>query len=457
MTIEDIDRTASFLNDAHDEVIIKVVGVGGGGDNAVNYMYNQGINKVSFVVCNTDAQALNKSVVPDKLLIGPQTCRGRGAGNVPEKARMAAEESAEAIGRLFEDETQMVFITAGMGGGTGTGAAPVVARIAKEKGMLTIGIVTIPFTFEGDKKIFKALEGAKEMHKYVDALLVVNNEQLIEIYPDLSLANGFAKADDTLANAARSISELITSEGYMNLDFEDVKTTLQNGGAALISTGYGEGEQRVTKAIQNALESPLLKNKDIYGSKHLLFNIYCDPNAEHPFIMREAEELNTFVTSIDNDVDVIYGVSYEEGLGDKVKITILASGFELSIQQEHDEKALARKPLLGRKPAPVLDEAESQRKIMEEMYGKEKVEEIARQRAANRYIVLKPEQFDDDDVIEKFEHNPTFTRDKRLVDGVRQAAAAKPTSPLAADRPDSAAATPTSTTPQSPDHREIVF
>ena len=266
MTSEDIDKTSNFVGGARQENIIKVIGVGGGGNNAISHMYEQGIQHVSFVIINTDRQALNNSPVPTRVLIGND---GLGAGNNPEVARVAAEESAEEIAKLFDDETKMVFITAGMGGGTGTGAAPVVARIAHEKGMLTIGIVTIPFLFEGQKKILKALDGAEEMSKYVDAILVVNNEQLTEIYSDLNWMNAFGKADDTLTDAARSISELITSEGYMNLDFKDVNTTLKDGGAAIISTGYGEGEHRVTKAINDALHSPLLKNRDIFGSKQI--------------------------------------------------------------------------------------------------------------------------------------------------------------------------------------------
>ena len=293
-----IGNTSTFIDDAPNDVIIKVIGVGGGGDNAVNHMYEQNINKVSFVVCNTDRQALRNSPVPTKLLIGPTTTEGLGAGNDPEIARLAAEESADDIAALFDDQTKMVFITAGMGGGTGTGAAPVVARIAQEKGMLTIGIVTIPFFFEGEKKILKALDGAEEMSKYVDALLLVNNEQLTEIYADLNWLNAFGKADDTLSNAARSISELITCDGYMNLDFKDVKKTLEHGGAAIISTGYGEGDHRVTRAIEDALNSPLLKNKDIYGSKRLLFNLYFSRQAENEFKMGEATELSNFISNI---------------------------------------------------------------------------------------------------------------------------------------------------------------
>jgi cell division protein FtsZ len=421
MTIEDINNTSSFVEEKRDDVIIKVIGVGGGGDNAVNHMYEQGIKKVSFVVCNTDRQALNNSLVPNRLLIGPNTTQGLGAGNDPEKARMAAEESAEEIAHLFDDETKMVFITAGMGGGTGTGAGPVVARIAQEKGLLTIGIVTIPFFFEGERKIFKALKGAEEMSKYVDALLVVNNEQLTEIYPDLDWLNAFGKADDTLSNAARSISELITCDGYMNLDFNDVNTTLRNGGAAIISTGYGEGEHRVTKAINDALNSPLLKNKDIFGSKHLLFNLYFSREADEKFVMGEARELTTFIQNIDKDVDVIYGIGFDETLGNKIKITILAAGFELSIMG--DAKPQKQQSFGSRetKEPMATDGGEANRKeVIVQAYGTEKVETAERERNAIKYIIMRPEQLDNDEVIETFEHTPTYTRDKRIADEIRQ-------------------------------------
>ena len=289
-----IDDTSAFTPSADepDPIIIKAVGVGGGGNNAVNHMFKQDIPQVSYVNINTDRQALRNSLVPNKLQIG----NGLGAGNKPEVARAFAEDSAEEIGRIFDDETKMVFITAGMGGGTGTGAAPVVARIAKERGLLTIGIVTIPFLFEGQAKIKKAIVGADEMAQYVDALLVINNERLTEIYGDFNFLNAFGKADDTLAIAARSISEIITSEGLINLDFNDVDSTLRNGGAAIISTGYGEGEGRVSAAINDALNSPLLKNRDILGSKKLLFNIFFNPDAEEEFLMSETAELTSFIS-----------------------------------------------------------------------------------------------------------------------------------------------------------------
>ncbi|MDE5685581.1 MAG: cell division FtsZ family protein, partial [Paramuribaculum sp.] len=294
---------------------IMVIGVGGGGGNAVNHMYRQGAKEVTFVVCNTDKKAVDESVVPNKVVIG----NGRGAGNDPKKAEKFAEEDIEKIRAIFNDETRMVFITAGMGGGTGTGAGPVVAREARERGLLTIGIVTIPFLFEGKRKILKALEGADEMAKYVDALLIINNERLTEIYPDLDFFNAFGKADDTLSTAARSISEIITTTGYINVDFEDVDRTLRGGGTAIISTGYGEGEHRVTKAIEDALNSPLLRNRDIFGSRSLLLNLYMSRDGDNSMAMTEVQELRNFVADINPEVDIIWGVTVDNTLGEKVR------------------------------------------------------------------------------------------------------------------------------------------
>ena len=252
--------------------IIKVIGVGGGGSNAVNHMFQEGIHDVTFALCNTDVQALQQSDIPKKIQLGKE---GLGAGNKPERARMAAEESIEDIKALLDDgSTKMVFITAGMGGGTGTGAAPVVAKVAKEKDILTIGIVTIPFRWEGNKKIDQALDGVEEMKKHVDALLVINNERLLEVYNNLSLDDAYAKADSTLSIAAKSIAEIITKHGKQNLDFNDVKTVLKDGGVAIMSTGYGEGDNRVSKAIKDAQYSPLLNSNDIFNSQKILFNIF---------------------------------------------------------------------------------------------------------------------------------------------------------------------------------------
>ena len=257
--------------------IIKVIGVGGGGGNAVNHMYREGIHDVTFVVCNTDNQALDESPVPIKLQLGSE---GLGAGNRPERAKAAAEESMEDIKLMLNDGCKMAFITAGMGGGTGTGAAPIIAKTAKEMGILTVGIVTIPFLFEGNRKIDQALDGVEEMSNHVDALLVINNERLRDVYSDFSVMKAFGKADDTLSTAAKSIAEIITLRGTINLDFNDVKTVLKDGGVAIMSTGFGEGEGRVTQAINDALHSPLLNNNDIFNSKKVLFVITYSPNSE---------------------------------------------------------------------------------------------------------------------------------------------------------------------------------
>lgn len=390
---------------------IMVLGVGGGGNNAVNHMYTVAkIQGVSFVVVNTDDMALKTSPVPKKLLIGPNTTKGRGAGNKPERAREAAEESAAEIAALFQPETDMVFITAGMGGGTGTGAAPVVARIAREKGILTIGIVTIPFRFEGMRKITKAISGADEMGRYVDALLVINNERLSEIYPDLEFDSAFAKADDTLSIAAQSISEIVTNPGKINLDMNDVDTTLRDGKTALISIGYGEGENRVTDAIEDALHSPLLKNTDVFSSKRLLFNLCYSRNSNVPFKARESQQLDDFVSKIDQDVDVIWGITYDDSLGDKVKFTILAAGFDVTVREGRTPSDTIQ--ITGAASAPGADEPINIDRIRD-YYGDEKVDEMQRQRDVMNYIILEPDQLDNDEAIEAFEKAPAFNRKKK--------------------------------------------
>ena len=309
-----------------EQSIIKVIGVGGGGGNAVNHMYREGIHDVTFVLCNTDNQALNDSPVPVHLQLGKE---GLGAGNKPEKAREAAEESLEDIRSMLSDGTKMAFITAGMGGGTGTGAAPVIARVSKELGILTVGIVTIPFRFEGDRKIDQALDGVEEMSKHVDALLVINNERLREIYPELSVLDAFGKADDTLSIAAKSIAEIITVHGLINLDFNDVKTVLKDGGVAIMSTGYGEGEGRVKKAIDDALTSPLLNDNDIFNSKKILLSITfsASKDGQQSLMMEEMNDVNDFMARFGNDFEIKWGLATDPELGKKVKVTILATGF----------------------------------------------------------------------------------------------------------------------------------
>ncbi|MDE6397156.1 MAG: cell division protein FtsZ [Muribaculaceae bacterium] len=380
---------------------IKVIGVGGGGNNAVAHMFNRGIKDVSFVQINTDKQVLTDSSVPTRLVIGP----GRGAGGNPERAKKYAEESADAISEIFDDQTDMVFITAGMGGGTGTGAGPVVARMAKERGILTVGIVTVPFLFEGKRKILKALEGADEMAKNVDSLLVINNERLTEIYQDLDIFKAFAKADDTLLKATQSITDIITIRGIINRDFNDVDTTLREGGTAIISTGYGEGPNRVTAAIEDALHSPLLKDTDIFGSKKLLMVLYVSDNPEeHPFNMDETRELTSFIAGIDNEVDIMWGLYQAPDLDDKVKITILASGFEVTVATDPTKPTPeGAKPLKPTKPKHVNPIDPTTKKI-KEMYKKGPVGTEGR--------VLNPDDYDnlDSEDLNDIERTPAAQR-----------------------------------------------
>lgn len=425
-----ISDTTEFTDD-HSKAIIKVIGVGGGGDNAVNYMYRQNIPNVNFVVCNTDEQALKMSPVPNQLILGYDVTHGRGAGNNPDVGRQCAEASAEDIRALFDSNTEMVFITAGMGGGTGTGAAPVVARIAKESGKLTIGIVTVPFLFEGKKKILKAFEGAQEMQKHVDALLVINNENLIEIYPDYDFFNAFEKADDTLANAARSISEIISEECYINVDFEDVKATLKESGTAIISTAYGDGENRISTAIRNALHSPLLKKHDINTSKRLLLKFSCSRQSERPITASEMTEIYNFTSQLPDSIDVKWGIADNPELGDKLKVTILASGFDLTLIDGGNKKAKGEDE--GEKPIVIFgnetetstkkkeQEKEIDRQIIE-LYGAEKLNKQLRDANKAKYAVLDPSQYDNHDIAALLERVPAFNRNQQFFDELRKMA-----------------------------------
>lgn len=408
----DITDASSFNNREAIDDIIKVIGVGGGGGNAVNYMFNQHIPHIQFVVCNTDQQALERSEVPNQVLLGYDITHGLGAGNVPDVGRQCAEASAEDIRALFNDKTEMVFVTATMGGGTGTGAAPVVARIAKEAGMLTIGIVTVPFYFEGEKKILKALEGAKELKKHVDALLIINNENLIELYKDLNFFNAFNKADDTLANAARSISEIISESCYINVDFQDVKTTLKDSGSAIIATAEGEGENRITKAINAALHSPLLKDHDINTSKRLLLKFMCSKDSENPIRSEEINEITGFTSKL-SGIDVKWGIGDDPSLGDKVKITVLASGFDVTISEGQDKETIILKNE-DTGPQETTKMQKAQETEIAKVYGIDKVKQQQQLAAKLKYAVLKPSQFDDHEVIAMLERLPIHKRSSRF-------------------------------------------
>lgn len=420
---DDIQDTSAFGMTEDEKfaerAIIKVIGVGGGGCNAVNYMFHENIPLINYVTLNTDKQALNKLDVPTKMILGFEITKGLGAGNNPEVGRNCAEASVDDIKTLFDENTEMVFITAGMGGGTGTGAAPVVARLAKEAGMLTIGIVTVPFLFEGEKKILKALEGAKEMQKHVDALLVINNENLLEIYKDFDFFSCFNKADDTLANAARSISEIISEECYINVDFQDVKTTLKDSGTAIISTAYGEGDHRVSDAIHNALHSPLLKRHDIKTSKRLLFKFSTSRKGEKPLVASEINEISQFTANLPSSVDVKWGIADNPSLGEKVKVTILASGFDVTLRDTDETDGPG--PIIiessadgfDDKPAAPAVQKPHDTKAIEDIYGKNVTKGMALDRLKMRCIILTPEEFDDDEVIACIERTPTLSRDLR--------------------------------------------
>ena len=405
-----MDEIVQFDFPTDSPKIIKVIGVGGGGGNAVNHMYREGIHDVTFVLCNTDNQALAESPVPVKLQLGRSITQGLGAGNRPERARDAAEESIDDIKEQLNDGTKMVFITAGMGGGTGTGAAPVIARIAKEMDILTVGIVTIPFIFEGEKKIIQALDGVERIAQHVDALLVINNERLREIYADLTFMNAFGKADDTLSIAAKSIAEIITMRGTVNLDFADVKTILKDGGVAIMSTGFGEGENRVTKAIDDALHSPLLNNNDIFNAKKVMLNVSFCPTSE--LMMEEMNEIHEFMSKFREGVEVIWGVAVDNSLDTKVKITVLATGFGVEDVPGMDTLHEARSQEEEERQLQLEEEKEKNKERIRKAYGESAGIGKKSLRSRRHIYIFNTEDLDNDDIIAMIEESPTYTRDK---------------------------------------------
>lgn len=406
-----------FGDPEKEHSIIKVIGVGGGGGNAVNHMYREGIHDVSFVLCNTDAQALNDSPVPVHIQLGKE---GLGAGNRPSKAREAANESIEDIRRMLNDGTKMAFITAGMGGGTGTGAAPVIAQVSKDMGILTVGIVTIPFRFEGVKKIDQALDGVEEMSRHVDALLVINNERLREIYSDLSVLNAFAKADDTLSVAAKSIAEIITVHGLINLDFNDVKTVLKDGGVAIMSTGYGEGDGRVKAAIEDALNSPLLNDNDVYHSKKILLSITFNSDKDNQgLMMDEMNDVNDFMAKFGDEYAIKWGLATDPTLGKKVKVTILATGF--GVQDVEPEEARVRRSEQDAKAAAEEeDRAADRQDRRDHYYGNSGTHRVYRRHP--QIFIFKPEDLDNEDAILAVENSPTYRRTRQMLTEMRQQA-----------------------------------
>ena len=420
--MEESKAKLDILDFGSDEIvqpIIKVIGVGGGGGNAVNHMYREGIHDVSFVLCNTDNQALNDSPVPVHLQLGKE---GLGAGNKPEKARQAAEESIEDVKKMLNEGTRMAFITAGMGGGTGTGAAPVIARVSKELGILTVGIVTIPFRFEGDKKIDQALDGVEKMSEHVDALLVINNERLREIYPELTVLDAFGRADDTLSIAAKSIAEIITIHGLINLDFNDVKTVLKDGGVAIMSTGYGEGEGRVRKAIDDALNSPLLNDNDVYNSKKILLSIsFCSEKQNNSgLMMEEMNDVNDFMARFGEGFEIKWGLATDPDLGKKVKVTILATGFGLESVSGMDMHIKKHTQEEANRIAEEEEKAAERQERRRRYYGNDG--HYTQYKRRPHIFLFRAEDLDNDDVISAVESTPTYKRTREVLDSIRSRA-----------------------------------
>ncbi|MFC2080974.1 cell division protein FtsZ [Bacteroidota bacterium] len=340
------EELMNFQLPVNQSSIIKVIGIGGGGSNAVNHMWKKGIKDVDFVVCNTDAQALTNSPVPVRIQLGESLTEGRGAGSKPDIGRQAAIENLQDVTEVLENNTKMVFVTAGMGGGTGTGAAPVIAKATREMGILTVAIITIPFRFEGQQRINQAIEGINQLKEHVDSLLVINNEKLREIYGDLKLSEAFAKADDVLAIAARGIAEIITVHGYINVDFADVETVMKNSGVAILGTGTASGEGRASLAMDAALASPLLNNNDITGADNILLNI---TSGENEVSMDEIGEITDYVNhSAAKNAHIIWGTGQDKNLGDQISVTIIATGFATtSIPELYIKKTKADKVKLG--------------------------------------------------------------------------------------------------------------
>ncbi len=371
--------------------IIKVIGVGGGGSNAVTHMYNQGISGVDFIICNTDAQAMESSPVPTKIQLGANLTSGLGAGAVPSVGRNAALENAADIRAILEKGTKMLFITAGMGGGTGTGAAPVIAQISKELDILTVGIVTIPFAFEGRKRKQYAEEGLQQLKKQCDALLIISNDKLRELCGDLRLTAAFKKADNVLTTAAKGIAEIITDTGHINVDFEDVKTVMRNSGVAILGTGIAGGENRASRAVEEALSSPLLDNNDIEGASNVLLYI---SSGTDEITMDEVTEITDYIQGkTKSSAELIWGTGSDEALADNISITIIATGFD----PEHRQKDTSRPQdvilhdLYGKLIEPKLEKRIIEQRPASPPRNEELIEEITMITPVPEPAVLTPE------------------------------------------------------------------
>lgn len=372
--------------------IIKVIGVGGGGSNAVTHMYKQGIVGVDFAICNTDSQAMELSPVTTRIQLGPNLTEGRGAGSKPNIGKMACEESIDDIRRYLENNCKMLFITAGMGGGTGTGAAPIIAKTAQEMDILTVGIVTLPFTFEGRRRTAQGTEGLAELKKNVDTLIVISNDKLRQIHGNLSISDAFGEADDILTTAAKGIAEIITVPGYVNVDFEDVNTVMRSSGVAIMGTASAQGDDRAKRAVDEALHSPLLEDNDIRGAQHILLNI---TSGTKEVTMDEIFEITEFVQEeAGYGTDLIWGNCYDEDLGDKLSVTVIATGFE------HQIKKYDRKPADDRIVVSLDDDPKKDQKPSEKSNGLKNIgfEEEKETREASTF------EFDDLKPTNKYSH-----------------------------------------------------
>lgn len=378
--------------------IIKVIGVGGGGGNAVNYMYSLGIEEVDFIVCNTDSQALQKSEVPNKIQLGPHLTQGLGAGANPDIGRQAGEESIEEISRILEVNTKMAFVTAGMGGGTGTGAAPIIASVCRSLGILTVGIVTTPFTYEGSRRMRQAHAGISEMKNHVDTILIISNDKLRQQYGDLPFSQAFAKADNVLATAAKCITDLITGSGSVNLDFNDVQTVMKNGGVAILGSAYANGENRATQAVEEALSSPLLNDSEIKGAKWILLNI-TSAAGEHEHTLDELEIIQAYVQKeAGNNCDIILGMGHDDNLGENIAVTVIATGFQ------HNEIITVPEEEVNDEPEKVILTLDTDSNNPEEKKEKEvpqpEVDAMAPKLVLSEQQAPKPEPKDQNNVFE---------------------------------------------------------
>jgi cell division protein FtsZ len=388
--------------------IIKVIGVGGGGGNAVNTMYEKGIKNVEFVIANTDIQVLDKSPVPIKLQLGKGLTNGLGAGNNPEQGKNAALESTDEIAELFNDGTKMVFITAGMGGGTGTGAAPVIAEIAKGMGILTIGIVTIPFRYEGKKRLNNAVTGLEEMRKNVDAIIVIDNEKIGEVYANKNIKEAFSNADEILTIAAKGIAEIITKEGEINVDFADVKSVMEDSDVAVMGTGYGKGETRGLDAVKNAINSPLLNNNDISGAENLLVNIISPSNEKGMLTIEETGLTNTYLQEkAGNGANLIWGLSFDDELkDDQCAVTVIATKFNDNILPNFSNINIIAKPETNGNDS--VDDNDDNG-------DKDDIKPIDPYILARQRLSKKPKRifdYTDDDIVDTIHEQPAYVRQK---------------------------------------------